>query len=318
MKKIFLTGLFLALTSLHMAAQEQCAFPLMVVVPEQADALTPQAKSQLESKMRQIVTRNGMAGGVRYSQFCVVASLSQTSKEVITALEPTVALTVDLELYIGNNLTGDKFASTAIPLKGAGRSEVAAYRTALATINASNVQLQQFMKNAKQKIGQYYEKETPNIIRRARTLSTQQRFEEALYLLTSIPACGSSYDDVELAILDVFQTYVDTDCAAKIGKARAVWNAGQDRAAAKLAGAYLAAINPASSCSAEAFAIADEIRERIGEEWEWAKDMKEFSKEMARSKVELEKLRIDAARAIGEAYGNNQQQMTVNENFIVK
>jgi hypothetical protein len=53
--------------------------------------------------------------------------------------------------------------------------------------------------------------------------------------------------------------------------------------------------------------LADEIRERIGEEWEWAKDLKDFGKEMARSQVELEKMRIEAARAIGEAYAENQQ-----------
>ena len=318
MKKIFMTGLFLALSSLHMAAQDQCSFPMMIVVPEQSDELSAQVQSLLEAKLRQVVTQNGMGGGAKFAQFCVKGTLHKTSQEAIAGMEAMVAVMLDLELSVSNTKTGEKFSSTAISLKGAGRSERLAYRAAVATVNANNVQLQQFMKGAKQKITQYYEKDTPNIIRRARTLKTQQKFEEALYLLSAIPACGSNYDDVELAILDVFQSWVDTDCAAKIGKARAIWNAGQDREAAKLAGAYLAAINPASSCSAEAFALADEIRERIGEEWEWAKDLKEFGKEMARSQVELEKMRIEAARAIGEAYGNNQQAVNINENYIVQ
>ena len=66
----------------------------------------------------------------------------------------------------------------------------------------------------------------------------------------------------------------------------------------------------------EAAELADEIHQRIGEEWEWAKDLKEFGKEMARSQVELEKMRIEAARAIGEAYAENQPDITVNQTII--
>jgi hypothetical protein len=128
-----------------------------------------------------------------------------------------------------------------------------------------------------------------------------------MFLLSSIPTCINNYDAVEAAMLSTFQTYLNLDCADKVNKARQAWNALQDRDGAKIAGGYLAAINPASQCHDEAMELADEIRERIGEEWEWAKDLKEFGKEMARSEVELEKMRIEAVRAIGEAYAENQQ-----------
>ena len=153
-------------------------------------------------------------------------------------------------------------------------------------------------------------------IRQAKSLSTKQDFEQAMYLLTSIPTCINNYDAVEAAILSTFQTYVNQDCTGKINKARHAWNASQDREGAKIAGAYLAAINPAAQCYDDAMELADEIRERIGEEWEWAKDLKEFGKEMARSQVELEKMRIEAARAIGESYAENQPDITINQNII--
>ena len=296
-------------------AQEQCEFPLTIVIPDQTIELSPMAQSQLTGKIRQAVTLNGMAGGARYSNFCIVANLVETSKQVTSGLRPLVTVTTSLELFIANSRTGDKFGSTAVTLSGAGKNDKMAYMASVSSLNPQNTALQSFLKSAKKKIVAYYDGQTANIIRQAKALSTQQDFEQAMYLLTSIPTCVNKYDDVEAAILSTFQTFVDQDCTAKINKARHAWNASQDREGAKVAGAYLAAINPAAQCYDDAMELADEIRQRIGEEWEWAKDLNEFSKEMARSQVDLEKMRIEAARAIGVAYAENQQPVTINQHY---
>ena len=301
-------------------AQDQCELPLMIVVPEQTVELSPMAESQLTSKIRQMVTHNGMGGGARYSNFAIVANLVETSKQVTSGLRPLITVTAGLELYVVNTRSGEKFTSTEVSLSGAGKNEKTAYMAVVSSLRADNTQLSNFMKTAKRKIIAYYDTQTNNIIRQAKSLSTQQDFEQALYLLTSIPTCINKYDAVEEAILSTMQTFVAQDCTAKINKARHIWNATQNREGAKLAGAYLASINPAAQCNDEVMELADEIHQRIGEEWEWAKDMKEFSKEMARSQVELEKMRIEAARAIGVAYGENQQPevLTINQQFQEK
>ena len=316
MKKMVLTWALLALSTLGIRAQAQCEFPLTIVIPDQAVELSPMAKSQLTSKIRQAVTQNGMAGGTRFSNFCIVANLVETSKNLTSGLRPLVTVTMGLELYVANTRTGDKFGSTSLNLSGAGQNEKLAHMASISSLNPQNTALQSFMKATKKKIMSYYDGQTNNIIRQAKSLITKQDFEQAMFLLTSIPTCINNYDDVEAAILSTFQTYLNQDCAGKINKARHAWNASQDREGAKIAGAYLAAINPAAQCYDDAMELADEIRERIGEEWEWAKDLKEFGKEMARSQVELEKMRIEAARAIGEAYAENQPDITINQNFI--
>ena len=316
MKKMVLTWALLALSTLGIRAQAQCEFPLTIVIPDQTVELSPMAKSQLTSKIRQAVTQNGMAGGTRFSNFCIVANLVETSKNLTSGLRPLVTVTMGLELYVANTRTGDKFGSTSLNLSGAGQNEKLAHMASISSLNPQNTALQSFMKATKKKIMSYYDGQTNNIIRQAKSLSTKQDFEQAMFLLTSIPTCINNYDDVEAAILSTFQTYLNQDCAGKINKARHAWNASQDREGAKIAGAYLAAINPAAQCYDDAMELADEIRERIGEEWEWAKDLKEFGKEMARSQVELEKMRIEAARAIGEAYAENQPDITINQNFI--
>jgi hypothetical protein len=304
-----------ALSVLPASAQDECDYPLTIVLSDQVAANTSvTVQTQLESKLRQIVTHSGMTGGTRFSNFFISANLTEGSKNLTSGLRPLVTVSLDLELSVGNTMTGDRYAATSVRLSGAGPSEARAYVAAVSGVNAGSPQLQQFMKTARQRIKRYYDTQTSDIVKRARDFAVKQQFDEAFFLLTSVPACSSNYADVEIATLGIFQQYVDLDCSQKVAKARAVWAAGQDREAAKQAGAYLAAINPASSCTEDAQALIAQMSERIGEEWEWAKDLKEFGKEMALHEVDIRKMRIEAARAIGEAWANNQQPGVLIQN----
>lgn len=297
--------------SLLCKAQSDCLIPMMVIVPQQVDTLAPMAQTKLESRMRQIVTMNGMEGSASFSNFCIVANLTEGSKEVTNGLRPLVTITSELELFVGNNYTGEKFASTSFVVNGAGRNESKAYTSAFSSINTGNAQIQKFLKEAKKKIHQYYETQVPDIISQARRFAVRREFEEALCLLTSVPTCCNRYAEVEHCMLEIYQQYIDYDCAVKVNKARAIWNASQDKEGATLAGAYLASIDPASSCWEDALTLAGTIRERIGDDWE-------FSKELMRDSVMLEKEKIEAMRAIGVAFGQNQKAQTVRENWIVR
>lgn len=311
MKKVILSIVMLAATAFGLMAQNDCVIPMMVLVPQQVDTLAPMAQTKLESKMRQVVTLNGMDGGALFSPFCIVANLVEGSKEVTSGLRPLVTITTELELFVGNNYTGEKFSSTAITLNGAGRNESKAYGSAFGGITTGNSQIQKFLSDAKLKISRYYETQIPNIINQARGFAIRQEYEEALCLLTSVPTCCNGYSEVEKCMLDIFQQYVDYDCTVKVNKARSIWNATQNQEGASLAGVYLAAINPASSCWEEALALAETIRQRIGDEWE-------FAKEITRESIRLEEARIEAIRAIGVAFGQNQKALSVRENWFVR
>lgn len=311
MKKIILSLAALFASHISVFAQSECVIPMMVLVPEQAEEIPATAQNTLESKLRQMVTQNGMEGGASFSNFCIVANTTEGNKEVISGSRPLVTLTVDLELYVGNNYTGEKFASTSVTINGAGRNEAKAYSAAFSSVSKSNAQIQKFLKDAKRKVTEYYETQVPNIISQAKGFAIRREYEEALCLLTSVPTCCSKYGLIEKCMLDIYQEYVDYDCAVKVSKARAAWIASQDKEGAALAGAYLASIDPASSCWDDAMALAEQIRKRIGDDWE-------FAKELQRDAVALEKARIEAMRAIGVAYGQNQKAVTVRENWLVR
>lgn len=311
MKKMIFSLAMLLACHISAFAQNNCVIPMMVFVPEQAEEIPATAQNTLESKLRQMVTQNGMEGGAKFSNFCIVANTTEESKEVLSGTRPLVTLTVNLELFVGNNYTGEKFASTSVTINGAGRNEAKAYSAAFTSVGSNNAQIQKFLKDAKRKVNEYYETQVPYIITQAKGFAIRREYEEALCLLTSVPTCCSKYKMVEKCMLEIYQEYVDFDCTVKVNKARAIWNASQNQEGAFLAGAYLVSIDPASSCWDDALALAEQIRKRIGDDWE-------FTKEIQRDVVELEKARIEAIRAIGVAYGQNQKALTVRENWFVR
>ena len=311
MKKYIIAWLLLALTGSPLHAQQDCVFPMMVLVPNQVDSLSPMAKNKLESRLRQIVTQNNMEGGAQFSNFSIVANVVEGSKEVISGSRPLVTLTAELELFVGNNYTGEKFASTSIPLSGAGNNPARAYASAFAGISPTNVQLKQFVQDARAKVNEYYNTQLANILQQAKTYALRHEFEEALCLLSSVPTCSNNYDQVEACMQEVLDQYLLVDCAVKLNKARAIWNATQNREGAALAGAYLVTIDPLSGCWDEVVELAEQIRLRIGDDWE-------FSKELQREAVNIEKARIEAMRAIGIAFGENQKAKTFNDHWIVR
>ncbi len=310
MKKRILYSILFVICSFALKAQNDCTIPMMVMVSNQAENVPSTAQTALVSKMRQLVTAEGMEGGAKFSNFGIIANVVENSKEILHGSRPLVTLTVELELFVGNNYTGEKISSTVVTLNGAGRDENKAYTNAFQSLNPRNQQFKTFLKETKKEINNYYQKQLPAIIRQAKTYAIRHEYEEAICLLTSIPTCCNRYEEVEKCMLSVFQDYINYDCAIKIAKARSIWNAGQDKASAILSGAYLAAIDPSSSCNGDAIALSEAIRLRIGDDWE-------FTKEMHREGVALEKARIEAMRAIGVAYGENQKAKTISEHWIV-
>jgi hypothetical protein len=310
MRKLFALIAFAAcFCSTAVAAEEECIIPMMVVVPDQPKEVPISAKTILEAKLRQAITQNGIEGGAKYAYFMVVGNMEEVGKQVIGGTRPLVTLTLDVQLYVVNQFTGDKFAMTTVTVSGAARNDQRAYSTALSALTQQNKQIQQFLKSAKDRISNYYDTQANQIITMAKNKAATYDFEEAMYLLTTVPVCSKQYKNVEKAMREIFQNFIDYDCAAKIGKAMNIWNATQDREGALLAGAYLSAIDPNSACYEDAMVLADEIRLRIGEQWEFAKDLQ---RDAMRDAVAIELARIAAMRAIGKAWGENQQPVTIN------
>mgnify|MGYP006921588058 CR=1 FL=1 len=266
-------------------------------VPQQIENMPAGARKMLANKLTQIVTKSGLAGSSFNTRFIVTANVTVNTKDILPGPPMMHALNLDVTLYIGDGFDGKVFASHTVSVKGVGTNETKAYMSGIKKISTTNPELKAFVENGKAKIIEYYKNNCDMIIKEAKTLADQDKFEEAIFKLTTVPnACGECYNKAMDAVKPMYQKQIDKECKFKLAEAQGVWNAAQDMEAAEKAGAILASINPDASCYGQAKALSNKIAAKVKQidAREWKYVMKEQQQESER---------IKAIRDIGVAYG---------------
>jgi hypothetical protein len=269
-------------------------------VPPQVESLSPTVASMLKNKLNQMVSANGIAG-TEYDRFILTANIVVMSKDLTATAPPMTALTLDVTFYIGDGFDGKKFSSKTVTVKGVDTNETKAYISAIKNIKVNDPALQAFIADGKNKIISYYNGKCSQILQEAKAYEAQNRFEESLFLLTSIPQEATDCYNKALALMPaVFKKTIDRNCKLKLAEANNIWSAGQNLDAANRAGAILVSIDPQSACYGEVKALSDKIGKRVLEldkrEWNYKMD----------TEVNLQRDMIKAYRDVGVAYGNGQ------------
>lgn len=280
-----------------------------VWIPEQIEGLTPGAYNILENKLNQIITTNGL-GDTPNARFIMSANVVVLTKDLVPSAPPMQAYTLDVTFYIGDGFEGKAFATHSITAKGVGESETKAYISALRGIKANDPAFKSFIDKGKARILAYYETNCDFIIKQAKTLAVTQDYDQAIWMLTSIPTVSTGcFDKAMNAVAPIFKEKIDIDCKQKLTKATNIWNAGQSWDAANEAGEVLSSINPNSACYGEINSLASRISKRIYEvdkrEWKFKVD----------TEIGLQKDLIKAYRDIGVAYGNGQTKTIIYKSF---
>lgn len=275
---------------------------LAAYVPQQIDNMPDAARSMLSNKISQVVTQNGMGGSARNERFILTANITILTKDILPGPPPMHALTMEITFYIGDGIEGTKFASKSVSVKGVGTNETKAYIEGIKMVKPTDPALQAFVEEGKKKVMAYYNSKCDFIIKEAQTLATQDKYDEAIYKLVSVPdVCKECFDKCMTAVAPMYQKKIDRECKLKLAEATGIWNASQDMAAADNAGAILATIEPAASCYGEAKALHGKIAKKVNEidKREWAFKVKEQAQTSEM---------IKAYRDVGVAYGNGQPQ----------
>ena len=282
---------------------------LTAYVPDQIEGITESARNNLQNKLNQIVTQNGLGGGEN-SRFIITANIAILTKDITPTAPPMQAYTLEVTLYIGDGFTGTLFASTSVTVKGVGETETKAYLAALKNIKTKSPEYQKFIEKGKEKIIAYYNDNCDFIMKNAQTMASGGNYDDALWVLTSIPnVCKECYMKGQDNAQAVYQQKIDRDCKATLSKAQGVWAANQNSAAGNAAaqeiGELLATIPAEASCFKDVQAFYAQVAKRIKEvdEREWKYVLKAQQQESER---------IAAARDVGVAYGKNQPKTVYN------
>jgi hypothetical protein len=170
-------------------------------------------------------------------------------------------------------------------------------------------QIAQFIQEGKEKIIGYYDHEGEALIKKAQYLAKQKKYDEALFWVALIPQQSKHYDAALAAGQAIYQQYINNECNVNLAAARQAWAAHQNANGAEAAGEFLAKILPDAACYGDAMALYKEIKGKVLDDWKF--EMKQYQ-----DGVDLEKQRIEAARAVGVAYGTHQPSKEVNIDFI--
>jgi hypothetical protein len=270
-------------------------------IPEQVEGLPQGASNMLSNKLNQIVSASGISGSGYNSRFIITPNIDVATKDLLATAPPMTALTLNVNLYIGDGFDGKKYSSYTVSVKGVGTNETKAYMDAIKNIKPNDAGIQSFVASGKTKIIDYYNARCGQIINEANALTTQSKYEEAIFKLTSIPEeCTECYNKAAAAIGPIFKKFIERDCKLKMAEATNLWNANQSWETANEAGAILSSIDPEAACYKEAKALSDKMGKRVLEI-----DKREWNYKME-TEVNLKRDAIKAWRDVGVAYGNGQ------------
>ncbi len=285
-------------------ADDMGRIALAAYVPQQIENMPVSARSMLSNKLSQIATQSGMGGSSLNQRFIITANITVLTKDITETAPPMTALTLDVTLYIGDGIEGTKFASSSTTIKGVGENETKAYISAIKNINASNPNYKTFVEEGKTKIISYYNSKCDFIIKEAQTLTSQDKYEEAIFKLTEVPdVCKECYDKCMTAVEPIYKKFMEKQCKIKLAEAKTSWAASQNAEGASAAAAILGTIDPDAVCYKDAMALSTEIGKKIKEldKRDWDFKMKEHN-----DQVDITKQQINAYREVGVAYGKGQ------------
>ncbi len=279
----------------------QCRISVMTMPIEQEADVPAAVSDQISTRFIQLLTSDEMGVSTDFSQFFITGQFSHAYKETLPGPPPQHVIRTTLTLWIGDVVNKSIFSSCSINLRGVGTTEQRAYVNALKQLNANNANVVRMVQEGRQRILAYYEINYPKILQRAQSLATQNNFDEALMLATSIPECCSGFSKAQSLTLSIFQTRCDKEGQSLLTQAQGIWAADPTDSGASEAMSLLNQIDPSASCYKQVSALVTKMGKTVKENWDFE------NKTKYNNEVDLQRRLIAAARAIGVAYGNNQK-----------
>jgi len=273
-------------------------------IPNEMETMPASARQILETKLGQMVTKNGISDISYNSRFIITPSVAVISKDVLPSAPPKIALNLDVTIYIGDGIAGTLYASKSFNVKGVGTNETKAYISAIKNMNTNSDEVQKFVTEGKEKIIEFFNNNCDLIQKEANTLAAQNRYEEALGILVNIPVQSSCYDKAGSNLKTMYQKAVDRDCDLRLAEATAIWSSSQDLEATIGAATALAGVEPSSACYPKVKSLFLKIENRAKEltdrPWEYKLKVLDANIEIAKG-----------SQAIMMEYAKNQPNSVI-------
>lgn len=306
MRKLRKLATIIGLFVLTNLSAQDCVLPISIALDEDFSNIPLAATKVAHNTLNRIATANGLTTESPTTPFVLTMHCDVLDKSNLPGPPIKTLYNLGVTLYLADTYTQKKFATTYFELKGVGTGEVKSYINAFQKLTANRNDIIEMMEVGKQKMLSYYDSQYENIIKEAKRLVSIQNYEEALMSVLSIPICSKGGEAAAKYALSIYSKYLDRMNLLLLNKARALWSAGQDQQIAFEVCYLLSQIDPEAACYNDASKLMSEVKGQV------RADIDFEMRQKYTDAVELETKRIEAARAVGIAFGKGQQPTTTN------
>ena len=292
MKRSVLIGLMLSALLCIVQGQTSQIY-ISVVQPDRND-IPSEAGKQLERKMIQLLTANGISSQDTNNRFVMTAKADITSKDIVASTPQRISEKIDLTFIIGDMVENKVFETVTIPLIGIGINENKAYIAAINQVKPQKAELKEFLDNAKQKIVDYYAVRCSQIIKDAQKLASGNNYDEAIYQLMQVPDICDCSKDCQDLMIDYTIKRNNAIAAQMFNEAKARWAASPTSEGASEVADIIAEIPTNSSSQKDIDALVKSINKKLrdDEKRQWDFKMKQYKDAQEKEQREYQ-LRVD-------------------------
>lgn len=269
------------------------------------EKIPEEAARSLETKLQSVLTANGYVDNGYAERFVLTAIVDVTQKEVTPTTPARISEKMDITLMVGDVVENKIYASVTIQAAGIGTNGNKTFINAFRSINSENPRIQQMLNEAKEKIIEYYTNQCPIIIRKVQGLVATQAFDEAIFLLISVPdVCRDCFTQCQRQAGVVYQQKIDAESTILLEKARTVWaTSNQNVQSANEVADIISQINPRCSNYAEVLALRSSIEQKLQADAkrDWDLRMKQYE-----NNEKYKQSIVDAYKTVAVAYAKNR------------
>lgn len=279
---------------------------ISVVQPERSE-IPQEAGKQLENKMHQLITANGIADTDPNGRFVITAKSNIVTKDIIGGAPQRISQKVDFTFMIGDIIENKVFESYTFSAVGIGINENKSYINAITKMKINNPQFTQFVEKSKEKILQYYAARCEQIILEAKQQASNYDYQQAIYLLMQVPNICDCAEKCQTLMIEYYDAYTETTAVELLNDAKSKWASAPNAEGAAMAADVITQIPAGTKIQAELDALIAEINKKLREDEkrDWAFKMKQYEDEQARQKREFQLRKQQQEADI--AYRNRQQ-----------
>lgn len=292
MKKVFVVFTLLVAGTICSFGQTDQLY-ISVVQPERSE-ISAEAGKQLERKMTQLLTANGISSQDANNRFVITAKVDITSKDIVASTPQRISEKMDITFLVGDVVENKVFETITIPLIGIGINENKAFIAAINQVKPQKTELTKFLGRAKEKIIDYYVVRCPQIIKQAQKLATGNEYDEAIYQLMQIPdICDCAKESQDLMIEYTIKR--NNAIAAQLyNEAKARWAASPTQEGASAVADIIARIPANTSSQSQVNALTNAISKKLrdDEKRQWNFKMKQYNDAQEKEQREYQ-LRVE-------------------------